>query len=716
MADLTAQGSSGPPRLPTVADRLRGARRRRFVGRAAELELFREALASAEPPFSVLWVHGPGGVGKTTLLDALADAAADAGLAAVALDLRGIEPSPPAFRAELARACGAPLGASTLDALTERERPVLLLDTFEAAAALEPWLRDEFVPSLPAGALTVIAGRARPGEAWRRDPGWCDLLRVISLRNLAADDARQLLRHAGVGEELHARVLELTYGHPLALSLLVDVLAQERPPDAPLELGTVPDVVGRLVESFLAGVPSARHRSALEVAAHARFTTAALVHDALGADADELFAWLRELSFVESGPHGLFPHDLARAVIDADLRWRDATAYSQVHGHVRRDVVRRLTSTDGVEHQRALADLMFLHRGNPAAPLVWDWDSLGEVYADDLRPGDEAAILAMVERHEGASSARIAARWLERQPWGFAAFRSRDPEPVGFLAQVSLNDADEEDLAHDPAGRAAWEHALAHAPPRPQDEVLLARFFMDRDAYQAPSRSFNVVTIRTTQEWLRRPCLSWYYMAFADPDAVAPLMAYIDFGRAPEADFEVDGRRHGVFARDWRRCGGQEWLELMGRRELAGEAPAPSAEHRPAPELALPQRAFADAVRRALRDCARPDALAANPLVRARVVREHVGDGVPAATLRGLLEAAVAVLGSDPRDAKLARAVERTYLRPAPTQEAAAELLGLPFSTYRGHLARGVERVTGWLWERELYGPDSAGPAPTRQR
>jgi hypothetical protein len=37
-------------------------------------------------------------------------------------------------------------------------------------------------------------------------------------------------------------------------------------------------------------------------------------------------------------------------------------------------------------------------------------------------------------------------------------------------------------------------------------------------------------------------------------------------------------------------------------------------------------------------------------------------------------------------------------------QEAAAERLGLPFSTYRRHLTTGVERVTGWLWQRELHG------------
>jgi hypothetical protein len=48
--------------------------------------------------------------------------------------------------------------------------------------------------------------------------------------------------------------------------------------------------------------------------------------------------------------------------------------------------------------------------------------------------------------------------------------------------------------------------------------------------------------------------------------------------------------------------------------------------------------------------------------------------------------------------------LERTYLEPAATQEVAAELLDLPFSTYRRHLKSGLERLCAWLWEGELYG------------
>ena len=60
--------SPRPERTLRLADRLAAVRRGRFVGRRAELALFRSALLADEPPFAVLHIHGPGGVGKTTLL------------------------------------------------------------------------------------------------------------------------------------------------------------------------------------------------------------------------------------------------------------------------------------------------------------------------------------------------------------------------------------------------------------------------------------------------------------------------------------------------------------------------------------------------------------------------------------------------------------------------------------------------------------------------
>jgi hypothetical protein len=70
-----------------------------------------------------------------------------------------------------------------------------------------------------------------------------------------------------------------------------------------------------------------------------------------------------------------------------------------------------------------------------------------------------------------------------------------------------------------------------------------------------------------------------------------------------------------------------------------------------------------------------------------------------------VLREAAAILRSSPKGDKLYRVLDATYFTPAATQELAAERLGLPFSTYRYQLASGLERITEWLWRRELYGP-----------
>lgn len=85
---------------------------------------------------------------------------------------------------------------------------------------------------------------------------------------------------------------------------------------------------------------------------------------------------------------------------------------------------------------------------------------------------------------------------------------------------------------------------------------------------------------------------------------------------------------------------------------------------------------------------------------QARVLRQRQRDRIT--TLQTLLKQAAESLQSSPRNEKLYRAVYRTYLNPAPSQEQAAELLDLPFSTYRRHLKAGMIRIADILWQREI--------------
>src|SRR5207237_8371979 len=98
-------------------ERLIAARRRRFVGRSPELAQLHSALTAGELPFQLLYVHGPGGVGKTTLLAEFGYLAEQAGFAYARLDARGVEPAPEAFISALALALGLDATASVPDRL-----------------------------------------------------------------------------------------------------------------------------------------------------------------------------------------------------------------------------------------------------------------------------------------------------------------------------------------------------------------------------------------------------------------------------------------------------------------------------------------------------------------------------------------------------------------------------------------------------------------------
>lgn len=206
------------------------------------------------------------------------------------------------------------------------------------------------------------------------------------------------------------------------------------------------------------------------------------------------------------------------------------------------------------------------------------------------------------------------------------------------------------------------------------------------------------------QRYLSTPNLAWDFLTLAEPERWDEYFASADMPRAAGADFWVGTRRYGLFAHDFRQVPVGSLLELVTERALSQDLTPLSTAANP-PLLVLSQPEFDDSARRALRDLRRPDLLARNPLQQTRLVRDRAGAADPSpATLEALLGAAVESLRAHPRDDKLWRAVERTYLRPAATQERAAAALGLPFSTFRRHLTQGVDRVVAWLWDREIYG------------
>ncbi|HEX4246972.1 MAG TPA: BTAD domain-containing putative transcriptional regulator [Pseudonocardia sp.] len=520
-----------------LADRLQAVRERGFVGRTAERALFGSALAGWPSAFVTLFLHGPGGVGKTTLLRRLADDATAAGRTVLRVDGRLVSSSTSAFSA----AAGSALSTPNL---------VLMIDNFEQCQALESWLREDFLPQLPEDVLVVIAGRNPPTPSWRTDPSWAGALRVETLRDLSPADAAALLLARGVAPELHASLLGFAGGHPLALTLAAEVAARA---GARLTVHAPSrDVIEAMLAQLVGTVPSPEHRLALQVCAHAYSTTEDLLRTVLpGGDAPALFSWLRGLPFIESGTDGIFPHDVVRDALEMDLHWRDPVSYEEIHRRVRNYVLgeligRKITGIDALWTARSL------RQQNIAVPkaLLSRLDGLIEERA--LRPDDRAAVIAMAGSAEGAQSEEIARFWLARQPGAFTIYRHRENgELISFAMRVVLDRPSVDENAVDPLVAAAWEQA-ALMPPGDGEHIAVARRVARPDAHLMPSvpvEDPERLTVSRPYTGERR--LAWSYLAVEDAEFWQPLMGYLDQIRIPLTPV-IDGRAFGVFAHDWR--------------------------------------------------------------------------------------------------------------------------------------------------------------------
>lgn len=216
----------------------------------------------------VLHLSGAGGVGKTTLLQEFARVADEAGRKVVRIDGRNIEPSAAGILAALSPVPGGQ--HANLSATFERwpAGSVLLVDTYELLESLDDWMRHTLLPQLPARSLVVIAGRNEAATAWRTDVAWAALTRIQSLGNFDPEASRRYLTLCGAPPEHHDEAMAFTRGHPLALSLIADVLKRGDRLN-PSRLDNEPEVVRLLLETFVRDVPSREHRLALHVSVRA---------------------------------------------------------------------------------------------------------------------------------------------------------------------------------------------------------------------------------------------------------------------------------------------------------------------------------------------------------------------------------------------------------------------------------------------------------------
>ncbi|MGG5260392.1 LuxR C-terminal-related transcriptional regulator [Phycicoccus avicenniae] len=553
--------------MSTIADRVRESAAREFVGRRRELDVLVGAVRATDPPFLVAVVHGPGGIGKSSLVRR-ALAAMPADVRCVHLDGRDVEPTPEGFCRAVGGALGiadpAPTPATLARALDGR-RTVLVVDTYEVLGLLDAWLRTRFLPAMPASTLTVLAGRDRPAAAWYSAPGWGGLVTELPLGALEPDDADALLRSRGLDAEQASRAADFARGHPLALELAAASVRADPAGDR-----DGPSAPAGLLEAFL-GDLSGPVVEAVEAASTVRRVTQPLLAAVLGG-ADDRFDLLRDLPFVEAAGDGLLLHDVVRDTVGQDLAVRDPERRRTYRRRALEHLTARGAGSDSWQHT---ADLMFLVE-NPVLRDACFPSARPEHWVEAAGPQDRTAVLDITARHEPEAARRLLEQWWDRHPGSFSVARGAGGEVEAFVQIIPLDEADPVLLQTDPVA-AEWAAHLREDPVPPDGTVLLMRRWLGRDSGELRSPAVSACWLDVKRVYMQqRPRLRRIYSVVGDLGRLGPVFVPLGFGPVGDA-VDLGGGPVQPVRLDFGPGSVDGWLARLVGSEAAAPAPGDAA-------------------------------------------------------------------------------------------------------------------------------------------
>lgn len=653
-----------------------------FVGREAELAGFAELLHTGDAP-RIVFVHGPGGIGKSNLLDGFAQIAEQAGYAFARLDARQLAPAP----RMVARAV-----EHALDGLPATSRPlrVLALDHVEQLSALDGWLRDQWLPNLPSDLLLVLAGRQGPDAYWRADPGINALLTEYALEPLDARAMDEYLSRRGVGREQSTAVQAFARGYPLPLALAVDQVL--RAPDRVFDIDHFPDLIRALVQWLLGDVEHREELLTLQACASVRRLDEPLLAAML--ESDEVtrhFDWLADQHYTERQTHGLVIHDLVREIVIRDMRCRNLGRH---HALIRRAFEHLMVGADTAqEHFRVktVPDILYALRQEEHIKKHLGFGAL-RCYPDSPQPNELDSLAAEVETLEGAASRSWFEYWVQDPASQLIVIRESSQRPVAFALLLQLDAESIAEAGADPCLQAFQRHLGEHAPLRAAEQVLLARFRMAHGSHQALTPAWAELSAHLNGRMFT-PGISLLASVSDIRYDWQGMAENADYHLLPDSQYQLDDRQYMISAHDLRREPALEWAEKSFERVIRGGL-AP--ELRSAPVTLLDKPAFAEAVKHVLH-CYRDDnVLAASPLLRSPMLRRYSNQRDSDA-LRELIEQV-----SNEQTPDVHTLLEKAFFHPRTTkQQAIASELHVSERTLRRHLRDAQEQLIAALWRRE---------------
>ncbi len=656
----------------TLGEEIDAARERQFVGRESELSRL-DALCQSGGP-AVAYLHGPGGVGKSELLQIFARRWQRLGAAVARIDAQST----------VGNEQGILDAIATAERALGRSADLLIIDSIDHVWHLERWLRETFLPSLPANYRILLGGRDPFDASWLASPAWRARLESIALENWSSPEVDDYLERIGVPKRHHDAIFRSGFGHPLATVLLAEV-GLHCEADLP-HLGRLPDIVQTVLSRLLREVLSDAQRLALWCAALVPALSEQMLSRMIPREFEPaLFEWLRARPFVRTNERGLVLHDLARAALTADVQWRAPDTRRDLVERALEEYLRHMEIPNGnvVSIGRSLVATMQLFGHHVRHGASQDY------YPSTLAQEDWPKLEAMVKRHEGTESAKLARYWRDRGS-EIMVVRGRDGEPAGFVSTVWLDLIDRNAAARDPGVLPLYDRLTATGGLR-DGRGYLVRFWMGRDSYQSFDSPVAAVLMTRILTLPFSERMAFGCTAHGDPRSVMAVAPSLD--HFEDCAFRVGDRTFEVMGYDFREDPPSRWFRRILNKTL-----------RQPPPRTLDRQTFDAGVRDALRSLRHVDRLASNPLMRSRLgsgLAPGASRSAAAERLQALIEAEIHGLALDERYAESHRILEVTYLRKPMKQAAAAAELAMSYSTYRRRHGQAVDRLVEVLWERD---------------
>ncbi|NHN36167.1 hypothetical protein G8764_02540 [Pseudomaricurvus alcaniphilus] len=648
-----------------MADSLARSQARWFVGRKRECALLDELLSDS--PSRVLYISGPGGTGKSCLLHQLRVLADKQGIESVYLDARDVIAEPQLVSAAITAAVPTLLttNQSTVNGL-------LLLDSLEYWDCLQHWFAHQLLPTLPDTLRIVIASRSEPVVSWLTHTAWRQVICHLSLPSFSDSEARRFLRGAQFPTQYHAQALAISRGHPLSLALItqLDLTASGNKLD-------LSSVMSDLAACYLNDALSAEQRQAMEAAAVALRLDEPLLRAMLQQPVRRLHHWLSQQTCISRTSEGLFPHDLLRQAVVEDLRQRDPQRYDELVARADQHLTERMKTATPENRLRLAYQSLFVNRATNVLQQSFEAED-APLYADVASSTDLPALKAMTRCHEGHSGEENLAYWYRQQPESITVFRTPEQQPLGYM-QVLYLDGDS-DCGDDQLSRA-WLGELSQLGIHSQTKFLCRRW-MDATAYQQRSHVLKQVYVRMMTHHIMRfeDCVMGCVMPDDPPNrALAEASGHALLRtRGTLVAIHHYQPKHTII----------DWLQTLHSRLRGGAGPAPT----------LARHEFDNALKMALKYFLKPAKLRDNKLLELALLGQPADDIF---ALRELLSQHTNQLAQATRTAPLAAVLDRTWLKPCSSQQAAAESLNISFSTYRRRLAQAVDLLGENIWEAE---------------